>query len=90
MPPLHQFFLNRHYNGKGVLCFCFDFAEVFVQGATPTPKVFWNCHYCGKAALCFCFDLVKTFLQGAIMTPLNPFFLIFIIVGRGHYASASI
>ena len=39
----------------------------------------------------FCFDLARVFLQGSTMPPLHPklFFGIVIIVGRGHYASAS-
>ena len=125
--PTPQFFWNCHYCGKGALCFRFDLAKLFLQGptmptlhqkfsfvivivgrgiilllrfsqgissgchlATPTPKFFFrNCCYYGKGTLCFCFDLAKAFLQGATMPPLHPFFLIVIIVGRGHYTSAS-
>jgi len=59
------------------------------HNATTTPKYFRNCHYCGKAALCFCFDVAKVFLQDSTTPPLHPFFGNIIILGSGHYASAS-
>ena len=42
---------NFHYCGKGALCFCFDLAEVFLQGATLPllhPNFWGKCYYCGK------------------------------------------
>ena len=128
MPPLHHFIRNFHC-GKGALCFCFDLANVFLQGAnipplhpkpffgiviivrrgitlllrlsrgissgfrhaTPTPKNIFSELSLWEGALCFRFDLAKVFLQGATMPPHIPnfFVVIFIIVGRGNYASAS-
>ena len=58
---------------EGALCFCFDLAKVFLQGATmPTLQpIFFGIVIVGRA-LCFCFDLTKVFLQGGDMPPLNP------------------
>ena len=83
MPPYHThiakiFFWNCHYCGKGALCFCFEFAKVFLQGATMpsiNQKNFWICH-CGEGALCFRFDLAKVFLQGAPCHPNTQIFLL--------------
>ena len=57
--------------------------------ATPNP-FFGEFSLLWEGVLCFFFDLVKVILQGATMLPLNAnFFGIVIIMGRGHYASAS-
>ena len=90
--PTHNFFWNCHYCGEGALCFCFDLAKVFLQGAT-MPHLhpfFFEFSLLWEEALCFCFDLAKVFLQGATMPLLQPiFFGIVVIVGRWHYATAS-
>ena len=85
MPP-YTHFLNCHC-GKGALCFCFELARAFLHGATMPPlhPIFLDLS-CG-GALCFCFDLDRVFLPDAIMPPVHHFLLI--IVGRGHYTSAS-
>ena len=57
--------------------------------ATPTP-IFWILIIVGRGIMPL-LRLSKVFLQGATMPPLHQilFFGIVIIVGRGHYASAS-
>jgi len=36
--PTPIFFRNFHYCGKEALCFCFDLAKVFLQGANMPPQ----------------------------------------------------
>ena len=72
----HNFLWNCHYCGEGELCFWFDLAKVFLQGATmPQLHTFFsNCHYCGKGALCFCLDLARYFFRLPPCHPYNQFF----------------
>jgi hypothetical protein len=72
-----------HYCVKAALCFCFDLAKAFLQGATMPPlhlKIFWICHYCWKGTLCFCSELAMLFLHGATMPPVNQNFFGIVIV----------
>ena len=83
-PPI---FSNFHYCGKGALCFCFDLAKVFLQGATSPPlhPNFW-----GKVLLLWeggimlSFRLSQRISSGCHhATPKHKKFWIVIIVGRG-------
>ena len=75
-------FLDLSLFGKGALCFCFELAKVFLQGANMpplNPKIILDLSF-GKGALSFCFELAKVFLQGATMPPLNPKFFLFLVL----------
>jgi len=90
--PTTPIFLIIHYCGKRALCFCFDLDRVFRQGATMPHlyPIFLLFIIVGRGIV-----LLLRLSQGissgrhhaALKLKFN--FGLFIIVGRGHYASAS-
>ena len=90
MPTLYQHFFIIHYCGKGHYASASNQPGYFfrVSPCQPTPK---NLNYSllWEGGIMLLLRLSQVFRQGATMTPLHTFFKLFIIVGKGRYASAS-